>query len=397
MNRKLLVFGTISLSLLLVSAVWQRVQQRQELTAALPGQVRNCVSQRAASICSSILGEPGTPASLVEEFRAECRSQCMNGIKLAGAPETIAQRTHDPEVAPANSVPRSENAQVPVRSSAASPASPAPTGREPPMPNGSPSALEEVARGAREPDSLEKIIAGKEWAFYPQGTTDCGGEMVDGPNGQPVTRPKRLDLPDEEDDFKRRRLASNRAKTAEDTGAIDGVFQWQTTVHVKAKEESHGVALSAYDFRRKSYTVTVSPTSGGWPALGGVPTLTRESFEMETEGDTGLRIGGKKVSVTGSDEMPHYNNTSSLKFAVSVAEDAAESWAAVGVDVEYLVVQRFKGLGYHRVCRTTCMEILGTRVCSPQDVGFGTFYRTEPVGHVIKVADKLVSEKQPTR
>jgi hypothetical protein len=263
-----------------------------------------------------------------------------------------------------------------------------------PMRGESLTPLEELAGSAHEFSELEAMIARNEWALYPAGTTDCGSEVVDSPNGA-ASRPKHLDMPTVQDDFERHRLVATRDAIAKGTGAIDALFRRRGTAHVKAKESQDGVALSAYDFANKRYTLSII-ADGKWPAIGGEPKFAKEAFSVDTESDTNLRIGGKKLTVRGTDEVVQYSNVSVAQFKVQLPDEAmADLWSKSGVDVEYLVVQRFKSLGYHKVCKHQCVRMLGITTCGDDDVGFGEFYKTEAVGHIVKIGDNIVSEHQP--
>jgi len=254
-------------------------------------------------------------------------------------------------------------------------------------PNRPLTSVELLAQGAHEADELEAMIKGNEWTLYPDGTTDCAGDTTGS-----VPRPIRLDMPQTDDDFERHTQVAKRAQLAKATGAVGALFRWRWRGTGKPQK-----FLSPYNFSTKSYTFEDQPTSGRWPALGGSPTFRRESFSLSGEADTGLRVGGKTVAVKTEQEMISFENSSALKLVVPIDVVTAEKWNKEGVDIEWTIVQRFIGLGYHKVCQSTCASILGETVCGPQDVGFGTFYRTEPVGHILRVGGKVISEKQPPK
>ena len=74
-----------------------------------------------------------------------------------------------------------------------------------------------------------------------------------------------------------------------------------------------------------------------------------------------------------------------------VAEQHKES-----MSVRVLVVEKFVGLGFHKVCQQDCTPVFGMSGCNTLNAGAGTYYRASPVGYEVYVEGALVAQKQPS-
>jgi hypothetical protein len=238
-----------------------------------------------------------------------------------------------------------------------------------------------IAKAISEKEFDDKI-EDKEWAFYQANSLGCGGGMRD--DGSEFD--KRIDLPATDNEFELQRLVATRGEIQK--SLIDTIVKVEGSERVEPKN---------YDFAKKSFQLRVGNTASysshdRWPFPGGEPKFSRESFMIDGKADTGLRIGGKKVQVDTQTEMATYNNVSAIQVTVPVEPAEAETWSKSGVQLEFVFVQRFKGMGFHRACKRSCSVIFGTNVCTNDNEGKGPYYKTVALGHRISVDGRVVAE-----
>jgi hypothetical protein len=225
------------------------------------------------------------------------------------------------------------------------------------------------------------------WALFPIGTTDC---TLSSENGPPV----RLDQPSTSDEFERKRLIDNRASIADKyVGKLVKFYALGSlsdgTLRIASEFE---LELSAYDFRSKQYTMTLRAVDE-WPLGGTAPTYGSRTITSERDREVG-KVGGKRFSIRSLVSDATYDNTSKIVIPVKVDESEAENWKNSG-DVNVLIVQRFAGMGIHKVCKQDCGSILGVYSCDSMNTGFGEHYRATLVGYEIRVNDRVVAQKVP--
>lgn len=259
---------------------------------------------------------------------------------------------------------------------------PAPTSETPA------SKLARLAQGAMSAGEIEEIVGKNEWAFYPPATTDCP---------DPENTHVNLTVPETNDEFEAKKLQSQRGAI---TSAVVGkLVRFQGDGIVSADRGSVGdfeVTLSKYDFTRKAWTLTIafdSMKTPYWPIGATDPTISATTLDNETDREI-AKLGGKSLTVKGTESHTIYENRSKLTVTVPMAPDVAELHKDA-LNVRILLVEKFAGLGFHKACQQDCSTILGVPGCSTINNGAGTFYRASPVGYEITVEGEIAAQKQP--
>ncbi|MCC6651688.1 MAG: hypothetical protein IT348_11120 [Candidatus Eisenbacteria bacterium] len=239
--------------------------------------------------------------------------------------------------------------------------------------------LQAVAQQAVAQEEFEKLVEENAWSVYDPGTVGCqfAGENV------------RLDKPaDAVREFDR---AKHRASL------VDRLVVMRGGQDAVKPDDSAAGALSLYDHALGAFTLTLRFVDSKWPALGGSPTI-RVDKELSDVEDVFVADRGGGYVITTPQRVPFYVFGTSVSFKVKVDTETAKTWTQDGVALRYAVVQRFKKLGFHKDCRRVCKRVDKSTVDCPDDPenqGLGQFFVTEPVGHEIYLAGKLVSERQP--
>ncbi len=300
-----------------------------------------------------------------------CRSRAESTSSDAAAP--LASMGAQPGAAASGAA----SASVAAQPSGSAPAAPPPVMGEPRT------ALQVLALTAVTREDFEKRIEDDAWAFYDPGTTDCpvGGEAV------------HLDRPtDAVREFDRPKVRAALVDTLIYTSSDRGI--------VKADDDS-GV-LSPYNHAAGTFTLKLHPSAQGWglsawSVLGGIPQISIDRQDS-TVGDVFVADRGGGYVLTTPRFVPSYDNTSVATFTVKIDVDTAKKWTAEGAALRYLVVERFKKLGFHKNCMRVCKRTGQDSVDCPEDPenqGFGRYFVTEPVGYEVYLDDKIIAEKQP--
>lgn len=284
-------------------------------------------------------------------------------------------------------VAQSKAARAAVR--AAPSAAPAPKNDEPAAAPQRPEPKTPLDALASDAESSSFSIADDDvWALYPPGTSECGTDV----DGHVVY----LDRVKVDDEFAAERLRKQKPEVAKKYVGHFVAF----TGSGDASGSGFGIGgafkatLGKYNFAAHQYVLTLKAEDDSkWPLSGQMPNLAPETFKMDQDREI-AQLGGKSLTVKGQQAMTHFLNQSSFAIPIKVPVEEAEAMKS-NAPTEVLLVMRFAGLGYHKQCTTSCLEMFGTRTCGGDNEGFGQYYRADLVGYRISVKDKVVAEKQP--
>jgi hypothetical protein len=306
----------------------------------------------------------GVLGTVIENVKASSKPPAASTVGAAVAPETPTASA------------------VAAVSAAASTASPTPSAA-PDVPS---TKLEQLAQTGVTTDAIEKIVEKNEWAFYAPGTTDCY---------DPQNKHVNLTVPDTDDEFEAKKLQARRGEIAAD--AVGKIVVLRGEGEVGATDSVNGccnVTRSKYDFGRKAWTLTFSASEEGyWPLGATDPVITGKTLTTENYHEV-AKLGGKSLTVKGLESDTLYENHSKFTVNVPMAPDVAEQHKD-SMHVRVLVVQKFIGLGFHKVCQQDCSTIMGIPACSTLNHGIGKYYRASPVGFEVYVEGAMVAQKQP--
>jgi hypothetical protein len=309
-------------------------------------------------------------------------STCMIAVALAAASVTSGCQSKKPEpdtsATPASAsaavAPASASAAASASASAATPAKPPPVVEEPKT------ELQRLARDAIDAKVFEKDMEAEAWAFYPPGTTGC---PILG-DAQQLTKPS-----DPAREFDREKVVAKFADKL--------VVMVTESAKEKPSDESFA-KISTYNHAAGTFKIQLQDTGSTWPILGGSPKIG-EDREMSDVRDVFVANRSGGYVITAPRRVPFYSIMDKETFTVKVEPEEAKRWTVDGVDLRFLVVQRFKRLGFHKNCMRVCKRIDRETVDCPDDPenqGFGMYFVTEPVGYEVYANGKLVAEKQPS-
>lgn len=246
--------------------------------------------------------------------------------------------------------------------------------------------LEQLVQHAMRPDAIQAIVGKNEWAFYRPGTTDCYDR------GNPDVN---LTLPEADDEYQAHDLQAQRREIR--TAAVGKLvrFEGEGSVGVQGGTLGDLVVTPKYDFRRKALRLTIelASTDPPWPLGRTDPVFAADTATLRTDREIG-KIGGKSLTVKGTETLTNYEDSSKMTVTVPMAEKVAEQHKD-SMKIRVLVVEKFVGLGFHKVCKQECSTILGVYSCSNINVGVGKYYRASPVGYEVYVEGRLAAQKQP--
>ncbi len=210
------------------------------------------------------------------------------------------------------------------------------------------------------------------WALVPKETKDCDPE-------------------DEEDYWVGRPPGSNQFERAKNEQARASI---RNKVIGKTASNTWPLYFEKYDFKSNVVTL-IAHASGMWPLGKSSPVIRAEHFRYTGESDTGMRIGGKKVTAETQMSDAEYSNQSSLAVSYKVSEEEAERLSKITESVgELLVVQRISRIGFHKKCKRSCLKIpfIGT-TCGSVNNGIGPYIVADTLGYEAYVEGKLVSKR----
>ncbi len=306
-------------------------------------------------------------------------STCIIAVALAAASVTSGCQSKKPKPDTATTPASATAAVAPASAAASASTSAATPAKPPPVVEEPKTELQRLAREAIDADSFEKDVEADAWAFYPPATTGCPflGEA------SPLTKPS-----DPAREFDKDKIVAKFA---------DKLVVMRKELNKETPSNEPFAALSSYNHSAGTFQIRLQEAGSKWSILGGPPKIGEDPGLSDVQ-DVFVADRGGGYVITAPRKVPFYSNMAKETFTVKVEPEEAKKWTVDGVDLKFLIVQRFKRLGFHKNCMRVCKRIDRETVDCPDDAenqGFGMYFVTEPVGYEVYANGKLVAEKQP--